>query len=451
MRNFVVNNRNLNYFVRKKMLFLKRKNLKSKFLLCVHMSMNDFKAFLRHIRFKFKSTRKAIYFNNKKLDKKLNKFWRLYWYNLSIYLKLNFAFTHLCKKSSFINGRKQILLAFFFHKEYVFFKWSLVFRHLGNSNISLKKKLKLYKYRLKNYYNFFNFPIKAIIDKILFLDSILKNKKDLNDFYFNQVVLKKKEMLTTLNALYALFWFLKNRELFEMESLFFKQMNFKYKFLGSKRFVKWASLDRKSILFIKLLIKRYTKFLLIPLNFSHFPRKLEKMIRMKSKKSKKIVKKKVSKTKAKKSFSLYSNKKKGISFDTKRKAILKQLILRDVNFNIKDRNLLLFFKKSFSNIFITLTDLNLKVIVCKTSTIAGIKGNKRRKVAPQAIEYIIASLLKYRIKNVYICLNLKSNIKKFLYTLLRELSANNVNVKGLLRFCIRAHNGVRGRTSLKKI
>lgn len=49
---------------------------------------------------------------------------------------------------------------------------------------------------------------------------------------------------------------------------------------------------------------------------------------------------------------------------------------------------LLYMKKSNSNIFLTLTDLNHKVIVCKTSGLM-IKGSKRKKKAPYALELLL--------------------------------------------------------------
>ena len=52
----------------------------------------------------------------------------------------------------------------------------------------------------------------------------------------------------------------------------------------------------------------------------------------------------------------------------------------------------IYFRKSFSNLFMTLTDLNDNVICCKTSGSCGIQGSKRRKTVPQAVETIFKEI-----------------------------------------------------------
>lgn len=59
----------------------------------------------------------------------------------------------------------------------------------------------------------------------------------------------------------------------------------------------------------------------------------------------------------------------------------------------------IYFRKSFSNLFMTLTDLNDKVISCKTSGSCGIKGSKRRKTVPQAVEVIFNEI--YNVMKVF--------------------------------------------------
>jgi ribosomal protein S11 len=52
--------------------------------------------------------------------------------------------------------------------------------------------------------------------------------------------------------------------------------------------------------------------------------------------------------------------------------------------------------KSHSNFFMTLTDFNGKVIVCKTAAmVLGKLERRRRRKAPQTIEYMVASLDEY--------------------------------------------------------
>jgi len=71
----------------------------------------------------------------------------------------------------------------------------------------------------------------------------------------------------------------------------------------------------------------------------------------------------------------------------------------------------LYLRKSFSNIFLTFTDLKNKVVICKTSGNSGIIGSKRRKRIPMALESIFKSLYKvlqlYQIKCVEIILKMR--------------------------------------------
>ena len=81
-------------------------------------------------------------------------------------------------------------------------------------------------------------------------------------------------------------------------------------------------------------------------------------------------------------------------------------------------------KRSYTNIFITLMDLNDQVVICKSSGSSGIKGSKRAKNSPQAIEKIVASLhayLKlYQIQSVDIILKMRKNV--YFHYLLKELA-----------------------------
>jgi ribosomal protein S11 len=84
----------------------------------------------------------------------------------------------------------------------------------------------------------------------------------------------------------------------------------------------------------------------------------------------------------------------------------------------------IYFRKTFSNIFITLTDLCSQVITCKTSGCSGVKNSKRAKKSPYAIENIVKELnvyfKLYNITHVFIILRMKVNT--FFRFLLKELA-----------------------------
>jgi ribosomal protein S11 len=102
-------------------------------------------------------------------------------------------------------------------------------------------------------------------------------------------------------------------------------------------------------------------------------------------------------------------------------------------FGKENRYARLYLKKSHSNVFVTFTDLLDKVIVCKTSGNSGIIGSKRKKRVPFALESIVKSLKTYfelySIVDVEIVAQMRIN--SFLRTLSKELSHNNINIKGL--------------------
>jgi len=107
----------------------------------------------------------------------------------------------------------------------------------------------------------------------------------------------------------------------------------------------------------------------------------------------------------------------------------------------------LYLRKSFSNIFLTFTDLSNKVIICKTSGNSGITGSKRRKRIPLALETIVKSLhrffLLYQIKSIQIVLKMRKN--SYFKTLLKLLSYYGISISGFSYRRILAFNGVKGR------
>jgi ribosomal protein S11 len=107
----------------------------------------------------------------------------------------------------------------------------------------------------------------------------------------------------------------------------------------------------------------------------------------------------------------------------------------------------LYIRRTFTNVFITLTDLNNKVIVCQTSGSSDIYENKRRKRISQAVEKIMVHINKYikLYKLSFFHVVLKMKVKSHVYTMLSKLSFYGLGVLSLnIRRSI-AHNGVRGR------
>ena len=104
-------------------------------------------------------------------------------------------------------------------------------------------------------------------------------------------------------------------------------------------------------------------------------------------------------------------------------------------FGDKDnRTAKLYLRKTWSNIFITLTDLRNKVIICKTSGNCNISHSKRRKKIAMAIETIIKylydeSISLFNIKNIEIIL--KMRVRSHLYTLLKRLKYYKINILSL--------------------
>lgn len=103
--------------------------------------------------------------------------------------------------------------------------------------------------------------------------------------------------------------------------------------------------------------------------------------------------------------------------------------------------------KSHSNIFVTLTDLKKRLLVCVTSGSSGIIGSKRQKKAPMALENIVKKCLpvfeKYRINSIKIIL--RSRISSLYYSLCKELKFHGFKIVGVIVRRKMAFNGVRRR------
>jgi ribosomal protein S11 len=107
----------------------------------------------------------------------------------------------------------------------------------------------------------------------------------------------------------------------------------------------------------------------------------------------------------------------------------------------------LILNKTHSNIFITLTDYKMKVIICKTSGASNVGFTKKKKSAPQAVERIVKELAFffkiYGIKFLDIILRFK--VTSHTLILVKELSSLGVGIRRFLQRLRIGHNGMRGR------
>jgi ribosomal protein S11 len=109
-------------------------------------------------------------------------------------------------------------------------------------------------------------------------------------------------------------------------------------------------------------------------------------------------------------------------------------------------------KKSFSNIFITLTDLHDKVIICYSSGSSMEIVSKRQKSSPYAVESIVKKLLfylrLYKIKSLQIILKLK--VSSHVFFLIKELNFYGFTISSIFEKKCLPHNGVRSRKLPRK-
>lgn len=108
----------------------------------------------------------------------------------------------------------------------------------------------------------------------------------------------------------------------------------------------------------------------------------------------------------------------------------------------------IYLRKTWSNIFLTLTDLKNKVVICKTSGNCKISDSKRRKKIAMAIETIMKylydeSISLFNIKNIEIILKMK--VRSHLYTLIKRLKYYKINILSIISKKKMAHNGIRKR------
>jgi ribosomal protein S11 len=126
----------------------------------------------------------------------------------------------------------------------------------------------------------------------------------------------------------------------------------------------------------------------------------------------------------------------------------KQLIFKNKFTVSNDLNIAkIYIKSTYSNIFITLTDISDKVIICCTSGSSGLKGSKHRKKAPQAVETIMKKIYPFlslhRIKLIEVIV--KSRINSSIYILVKELLYYGLTIVSFKERKTLAHNGTRPR------
>lgn len=109
-------------------------------------------------------------------------------------------------------------------------------------------------------------------------------------------------------------------------------------------------------------------------------------------------------------------------------------------------------RKTFTNLFFTLTDFNSGKVFYTVSTGMCTYGNKRRKLSSQTIELMVARLIfflkLYKIRRVQVVL--KNSVKSYLRTLIKEFNYHGFPIKQFVDVKKVAHNGVRGRKLRRK-
>lgn len=112
-----------------------------------------------------------------------------------------------------------------------------------------------------------------------------------------------------------------------------------------------------------------------------------------------------------------------------------------------ERKMLLFLRKSFTNIFLTLTDLNKRVVYALSAGQCVEKNNRRGKVAPFVIEAMSVKILKvlaaFKVRSVTIIM--RTSLRVHVKILISKLLMERYNISSIKDRRITAHNGVRSR------
>jgi ribosomal protein S11 len=117
----------------------------------------------------------------------------------------------------------------------------------------------------------------------------------------------------------------------------------------------------------------------------------------------------------------------------------------------KHRHVRIYLRKSFTNIFFTVTDLRNRVIYTLSGGMCSEKNNRRSKVIPFIVEAMSKKIIKvFRTLHISLVqLILKTSLRAHLRILVYRLSKANFKISSILDRRIAAHNGVRAR-SLKR-
>jgi len=125
----------------------------------------------------------------------------------------------------------------------------------------------------------------------------------------------------------------------------------------------------------------------------------------------------------------------------------KDLIKKEHFFFGSRRIAFLIFNKTHSNVFVTLVDYKMKVIVCKNSGACNVGSTKKKKRAPQAVESIVKELSYffkiYQIKVLDIIFRFR--VTSHTLILVKELSSLGIVIRRFMQRLRIGHNGMRGR------
>ena len=108
----------------------------------------------------------------------------------------------------------------------------------------------------------------------------------------------------------------------------------------------------------------------------------------------------------------------------------------------------IYIRRTYTNVFVTLTDMKNNVIICITSGSADRSlTNRRKKRIAQAVEQIVVAMnyffKLYEIKALHVILKMK--VKAHVYTLISKVLSLGLSILSLSSRRLIAHNGVKGR------
>ena len=126
-------------------------------------------------------------------------------------------------------------------------------------------------------------------------------------------------------------------------------------------------------------------------------------------------------------------------------------IFNENNFSLKNKAIFTF-NESYSNIFITLLDLNKRVICTKSAGMANLGNSKKKKLSTQTIDILVKQLLiylrLYKIEEVSIII--KAALDKFFFTFVHKLNYFGISISNFILYKKIPHNGMRSR-KLRKV